>query len=145
MSYLDYLWGQYWWYDEQHGAAEERYDKYTEEHESLTKFKKSVETAQAEFEGVNSSKSGALSKVNDVKKNSITAQRYYTGMNNIFSGVGTKVVARVYAVMLEWISKKLTDYTEKISEADSDRQRYAGECQRIYAEICAEQQKSNSC
>ena len=145
MSKLDTLYWEKWWYEEKLENAEDRVKKYEREHDSLTRFKRSVTSAQTEFEGVSSGKSNALSKVLQVKKNSITAERYYTGMSIIFSGVGGKVVARVYTVMLRWISTKLSNYTEKIDDEEADIRWYRGKIRELENEIWAEQQKSSSC
>ena len=62
-------------------------------------------------------------------------------MNEIFSGVGAKVVARVYSVMLGWISQKLSGYVDKINDKEDDIERYRRKVRDLEARIKEEQEK----
>ena len=83
-------------------------------YESLAEFKRIVQRSQEDFHTINSSKTGVLSEVQNVKKNSITAQRYYTGMQNEFSGIGIKFVGGAYDILLASMSSKLKNYLNEI-------------------------------
>lgn len=89
-------------------------------YESLSNFKTTVSQAQEDFHAINSNKSSILSEVANVKKNSITAQRYYSGMQNIFSGIGSKIIGVVYSVLLGSISAKLRSYANAVNDYEDD-------------------------
>lgn len=85
-------------------------------YESLSNFKTTVSHAQEDFYAINSNKSSILSEVANIKENSITAQRYYSGMQNIFSGIGSKIIGVVYSVLLGSISVKLKSYANTVND-----------------------------
>lgn len=141
MSAISILQSTKAWYEGKVSKAQEKINEYEKDYESLGLFKSAVETAQAEFHEVHSGKSNALADVAAVKKNSVTAQKYHAGMSEIFSGVGTKVVARVYSVMLDWIRSKRSDYVDKINDKEDDIERYKGKIRDLEARIREEQEK----
>lgn len=89
-------------------------------YESLSAFKTTVSQSQEDFHSINTNKSSILSDVANVKKNSITAQRYYTGMQNIFSGIGSKIIGVVYSVLIGSISAKLRSYSNSVNNYEDD-------------------------
>jgi predicted nucleic acid-binding Zn-ribbon protein len=93
-------------------------------YESLLSFQSVVKKSQEDFHSINSSKSNALSAVEEVKTNSKTAQKYATGMQTKFSGIGTKVVGTTYTVLLTAISAKLRSYTSSINQYETQLSNY---------------------
>ncbi len=89
-------------------------------HESLSDFKAIVERSQEDFYEVNSGKSVILSEVDLIKQNSRIAQNYYTGMQNIFNGIGSKIIGVVYSVLLSTISIRLKNYVNTVNDCDDD-------------------------
>lgn len=89
-------------------------------HESLSNFKTTVSQAQENFHAINSNKSSILSEVANVKQNSITAQKYHSGMQNIFSGIGSKIIGVVYTALLGSISIKLRSYANYVNNYEDD-------------------------
>lgn len=104
-------------------------------HQSLSKFKTAVESSQGDFHTVNSSKTNILSDVEEVKTNSIIAQCYHSGMKNIFSGIGSKIIAVVYTVLLGSISVKLRSYSNSITDYDDDIMYYQRKIREIDRQI----------
>lgn len=89
-------------------------------YESLSVFKTIVLRSQEDFYTINSNKLSILSDLENIKTNSLTVQRYYSGMQNIFTGIGTKVVGVVYTVLLSYISARLRNYSDSIINYEND-------------------------
>lgn len=104
-------------------------------YESLCNFKTTVLQAQEDFHVINSNKSGILSEVENVKKNSITAQKYYSGMHNIFFGIGSKIIGVVYSVLIGSISAKLRSYANSVNDYEADVALYEREIIEIDRQI----------
>lgn len=109
-------------------------------HDTLSAFKTTVTRSQEDFHSINSNKTNVLSGVESVKRNSITAQRYHTGMQNIFSGIGSRIIGVVYTVLLGSISVKLRSYTNSVIEYENDIADYERRIAEIDRQIEAARQ-----
>ena len=110
MYSVSYLKRQQRSYKDKLEEAKQSYRKNEDEYESLLEFKRLVERSQNTFHTTQSSKKRILEDVASVKANCLAAKRYYMGMCGIFDGIGAKIVAGVYTVLLNGIRNKLTQY-----------------------------------
>lgn len=115
------------YYNGQISTADKAYD-------SISTFKRSVQSSQESFAGVSSIKSTALEQVNSVSKNNTVAKKYYSGMKRILSGTGARITTTIYQLLLGKIqieqnalknksndaSDKVAYYTQLLSDARSE-------------------------
>lgn len=92
-------------------------------YESLTGFKRSVQSSQENFAGVSDVKSAALEQVNSVSTNNIVAKKYYAGMKRILSGTGSKITTKLYQFLLGKIQIEQTVLRNKSNDS-SDKVTY---------------------
>lgn len=106
-----------------------------DDYDALAEFKRIVERSQEAFHSVNSGKDGILEDVAAVKRNSQAAQNYYNGMKDILGGIGSKLVAGAYFILVNAIKLKLTSYTNSIDRLEGQIEGYQARIRELDREI----------
>lgn len=92
-------------------------------YESITRFKRSVQSSHEDFADISKGKTSALEQVNLVSTNNIVAKRYYSGMKCILLGTGAKITTKLYQFLLSKIQIEQTALRNKANDS-SDQVTY---------------------
>lgn len=93
-------------------------------YESLTSFKRSVQSSQESFAGVSDVKSSTLEQVNSVSTNNTVAKKYYTGMKSILSGTGARITTKLYQFLLGKIQVEQNALRNKSNDSSDKVEHY---------------------
>lgn len=118
MTTISYLENQKKSYQQKISTEQSKIRSWQKSLDSLNKFKSTVQRSQKNFSSENGVKKQALAEAMDVRTNCITAQKYCAGMNDLFNGVGSKIILIAFPGFLAMISSKQKAYSDSITASN---------------------------
>lgn len=89
-------------------------------YESLTLFKKSILTCQANFATGNSGKLQALESVSQIISNCNPASEYYNGMKKLVNTSGGKIINILLEKLIDSAQDSMRGYLNKVSDLEDE-------------------------
>lgn len=99
---------------EQLKVLKKKLGKYEQAYESLSRFKKTVQSSEEHIQATNAGKLGSVQLLGSVQNVSHTADRFVAGSDSLLNGVGSRIVGMAINALQIAIDVKLAFYWRKI-------------------------------